>query len=151
MWKLFSGHTSLWFILIFTSLSSNTKPNCTTLLHTKQNRSKRFSFRNFLLISSKSLPRWPVMSNFTNFTSKTSGHWKISTLGHHHQHSNQSKQKLSWKFSEGMSNHFSLWLGKKLTELGTDDSVFGPYIISILEVRPIITMWKVTCALHPIC
>lgn len=32
-----------------------------------------------------------------------------------------------------MSNHFSLWLGKKLTELGTDDSVFGPYIISILE------------------
>ena len=33
-----------------------------------------------------------------------------------------------------MSSHFSLWLGKKLTELGTDDSVFGPYIISILEV-----------------
>jgi len=32
-----------------------------------------------------------------------------------------------------MSNHFSLWLGRKLTELGTDDSVFGPYIISILE------------------
>jgi len=32
-----------------------------------------------------------------------------------------------------MSNHISLWLGKKLTELGTDDSVFGPYIISILE------------------
>ena len=37
--------------------------------------------------------------------------------------------------SEVMSNHFSLWLGKKLTELGTDDSVFGPYIISILEVN----------------
>jgi len=32
-----------------------------------------------------------------------------------------------------MSDHFSLWLGKKLTELGTDESVFGPYIVSILE------------------
>ena len=41
---------------------------------------------------------------------------------------------MTWKLSEVMSNHFSLWLGKKLTELGTDDSVFGPYIISILEV-----------------
>ena len=33
-----------------------------------------------------------------------------------------------------MSDHFSLWLGKKLTELGSDESVFGPYIVSILEV-----------------
>ena len=41
---------------------------------------------------------------------------------------------MTWKVSEVMSNHFSLWLGKKLTELGTDDSVFGPYIVSILEV-----------------
>lgn len=32
-----------------------------------------------------------------------------------------------------MPDHFSLWLGKKLTELGTDESVFGPYIVSILE------------------
>jgi len=32
-----------------------------------------------------------------------------------------------------MSDLFSLWLGKKLTELGTDESVFGPYIVSILE------------------
>jgi len=32
-----------------------------------------------------------------------------------------------------MSDHFSLWLGKKLTELGSDESVFGPYIVSILE------------------
>ena len=42
-----------------------------------------------------------------------------------------------------MSDHFSLWLGKKLTELGTDDSVFGPYIISILEVSLMFTMYTV--------